>query len=73
MKIAVLGATGWVGSALVTEAKARDHEVIAIVRDPAKLTAKGVSSRAYDLHSNQFHLQIDCDCNVFYFFSGNTT
>ena len=52
MKIAVLGATGWVGSALVTEAKARDHEVIAIVRDPAKLTAKGVSTRAYDLHSN---------------------
>lgn len=52
MKIAVLGATGWVGSALVTEAKARGHDVIAIVRDPAKLTVKGVSTRAFDLHSS---------------------
>ncbi|QHJ13365.1 hypothetical protein FX988_03626 [Paraglaciecola mesophila] len=52
MKIAILGATGWVGNALVAEAKARGHDVIAIVRDPTKLTIKGVSTRAFDLHSS---------------------
>ena len=51
MRIAVLGATGWVGSTVVAEAKSRGHEVVAIVRDAAKLTAEGVTSRVYDLQS----------------------
>ena len=37
MKIALLGATGFVGSALLKEALARGHTVTAIVRDPDKL------------------------------------
>ena len=38
MKIALLGATGFVGTALLHEALTRGHHVTAIVRDPAKLT-----------------------------------
>ncbi|GAC35026.1 NAD(P)-dependent oxidoreductase [Paraglaciecola polaris] len=52
MKIAILGATGWIGSTITAEAKARGHEVIAIVRDPAKITAEGISSRKFDLNSS---------------------
>jgi putative NADH-flavin reductase len=37
MKVALLGATGFVGSALLNEALDRGHEVTAIVRHPAKL------------------------------------
>ena len=40
MKIALIGATGFVGSKLLTEALSRGHQVTAIVRDPAKLTEK---------------------------------
>ncbi|RZK28463.1 MAG: NAD-dependent epimerase/dehydratase family protein [Hymenobacter sp.] len=38
MKIALIGATGFVGSKLLREALTRGHRVTAIVRDPAKLT-----------------------------------
>lgn len=37
MKIALIGATGFVGSAILKEALDRGHEVTAIVRDPEKL------------------------------------
>lgn len=37
VKIALIGATGFVGSALLQEALGRGHEVTAIVRDPEKL------------------------------------
>lgn len=40
MKIALIGATGFVGSRLLTEALQRGHHVTAIVRDPAKLTTQ---------------------------------
>lgn len=44
MKIALIGATGFVGSALLKEAAARGHSVTAIVRNPGKVAeAKGVS------------------------------
>ena len=36
--IALLGATGFVGTALLTEALARGHRVTAVVRDPAALS-----------------------------------
>ncbi|MCB2377135.1 NAD(P)H-binding protein [Hymenobacter sp. BT635] len=39
MKIALIGATGFVGSKLLHEALTRGHHVTAIVRDPAKLAA----------------------------------
>lgn len=39
MKIALIGATGFVGSAILHEALQRGHEVTAIVRDPDKLKA----------------------------------
>lgn len=39
MKIALIGATGFVGSAILQEALNRGHEVTAIVRDPEKLPA----------------------------------
>ena len=40
MKIALIGATGFVGSRLLTEALSRGHQVTAIVRDPAKLAVQ---------------------------------
>ncbi len=40
MKIALLGATGFVGTAFLTEALSRGHRVTAIVLDPAKLTTQ---------------------------------
>ncbi|MBD2716610.1 NAD(P)-dependent oxidoreductase [Microvirga sp. STR05] len=38
MKIALIGATGFVGSRILAEALQRGHHVTALVRDPAKLT-----------------------------------
>ncbi|OGX84423.1 NAD(P)-dependent oxidoreductase [Hymenobacter coccineus] len=38
MKIALIGATGFVGASLLREALTRGHQVTAIVRTPAKLT-----------------------------------
>lgn len=39
--IAVFGANGTIGSAIVREALSRGHAVTAVVRDPAKLTERG--------------------------------
>jgi putative NADH-flavin reductase len=36
MKIALFGATGMIGSRVLAEARARGHEVTAVVRDPAR-------------------------------------
>jgi putative NADH-flavin reductase len=43
MKIALIGATGFVGSKLLTEALNRGHHVTAIVRDPSKLTEQSAN------------------------------
>ena len=40
MKVALIGATGFVGSAVLKELLQRGHEVAALVRDPAKLAAQ---------------------------------
>ncbi|RAJ94010.1 hypothetical protein LX87_03894 [Larkinella arboricola] len=40
MKIALIGASGYVGSSLLTEALNRGHEVTAIVRHPEKVTVE---------------------------------
>lgn len=39
MKVALIGATGFVGSHVLQELLQRDHQVIALVREPAKLAA----------------------------------
>lgn len=40
MKVALIGATGFVGAAVLQELVQRGHEVLALVRDPAKLPAQ---------------------------------
>lgn len=40
MKVALIGATGFVGAAALQELLQRGHEVVALVRDPAKLPAR---------------------------------
>lgn len=49
MRIAVLGATGWLGGTILQEARSRGHEVTAIARNPDKLAAlDGVSTVVAD-------------------------
>lgn len=40
MKVAIIGASGFIGSAILNEALNRGHEVTAIVRNPEKITVK---------------------------------
>lgn len=49
MKIAIIGATGWIGSTLLAEAQSRGHDVIAIARDSSKIAVTGVEKRSFDL------------------------
>ncbi|MBE7214283.1 NAD(P)-dependent oxidoreductase [Shewanella benthica] len=56
MKIAVIGASGWIGSHIVTEAKNRGHQVIALVREPAKITDTDIEVRRLDLLNKQADL-----------------
>jgi uncharacterized protein len=50
MKLALIGATGFVGSALLNEALARGHAVVALARDPTKLAARpGLEVRQADV------------------------
>jgi len=51
MKVALIGATGFVGSALLKEAVDRGHEVTAIVRHPEKLEKReGLTAKAGDVY-----------------------
>ncbi|MDB5961847.1 MAG: 3-beta hydroxysteroid dehydrogenase [Massilia sp.] len=43
MKIALIGASGFVGTAVLAELLRRDHQVTALVRDPAKAMPAGVA------------------------------
>ena len=53
MKIALLGATGFGGSALLKEALSRGHSVTAIVPDPAKLApAERLTAKAGDVYDS---------------------
>lgn len=50
MNIALIGATGFVGSALLEELLGRGHQVRALQRDPARLIARpGLTVRAVDV------------------------
>lgn len=51
MKVAVLGATGQVGSVIATQAIQRGFEVINIVRDAAKVTDSSAQVRIFDLQN----------------------
>ena len=51
MKVALLGATGFVGSALLKEALDRGHFVTAIVRHPEKFEKReGLTAKAGDVY-----------------------
>jgi len=51
MKVAILGATGFVGSALLKEALDRGHTVTAIVREPGKLEKhEGLTAKVGDVY-----------------------
>jgi len=49
MKIAIVGAAGWIGNEVLQEAKSRGHQVIALVRDPAKISDSQVDVRKFDI------------------------
>lgn len=55
MKIALIGATGFVGRAVLAELLQRGHQVTALLRDPAKLEARPglntVAADAYDANA----------------------
>ena len=52
MKIALIGASGRVGSRILAELSNRGHEVTAIARDPAKITSlPGVTAIAGDIEA----------------------
>ncbi|QRR00421.1 NAD(P)-dependent oxidoreductase [Dyadobacter sandarakinus] len=50
MKVAVIGATGFVGMHLVQELISRDHKVIAIARNPQKAGGPGVETKVADVN-----------------------
>ncbi|HEY8976125.1 MAG TPA: NAD(P)-dependent oxidoreductase [Burkholderiaceae bacterium] len=52
MKIALIGATGFVGTALVAELLQRGHQVTALARNPAKLAARpNLVAKALDAYA----------------------
>ncbi|PUA30162.1 MAG: 3-beta hydroxysteroid dehydrogenase [Cellvibrio sp. 79] len=54
MKIALIGATGFIGQHILAEAINRQHQVTALVRDTSKITAHPqVTSRALDSNNAQ--------------------
>lgn len=62
MKLAILGATGWIGSHILAEALSRGHEVTALVRDPGKLSDQPVLTEQFDLtNSHDYSKLQDAD------------
>ncbi|EJL6400184.1 NAD(P)-dependent oxidoreductase [Vibrio navarrensis] len=53
MKVAVLGASGWIGSQIVEEAVTRGHQVIALVRNPSAIKRQDVEVRQLDVLAEQ--------------------
>lgn len=57
MKVAVLGASGWIGSQIVEEAVTRGHQVIALVRNPSAIERQDVEVRQLDVLAEQVFAQ----------------
>ena len=53
MKVAVLGASGWIGSQIVEEAVTRGHQVIALVRNPSAIERQDVEILQLDVLAEQ--------------------
>jgi putative NADH-flavin reductase len=52
MKVALIGASGFIGQYLLTEMLARKHQITALVRNPGKLAAAtGLTSKALDVNN----------------------
>ena len=49
MKIAIIGATGWIGSKVMREALSRGHQVVAISRSASNIEKQGVTTVSLDL------------------------
>lgn len=60
MKIALIGATGYVGASLLEEALNRGHQVTALVRHPQKLAAPPGSPRFRLTCRTAVHWQSSC-------------
>ncbi|CAM4256739.1 NAD(P)-dependent oxidoreductase [Pseudoalteromonas ostreae] len=57
MNITILGATGWIGSHIMAQAKANGHNVTAVVRDADKIT-DGTAVKEFDLQSEHDILEV---------------
>lgn len=64
MKVAVTGATGFVGRALVHELAAAGHEPIAICRSPGRAADLGVEVRAADLRNPEQMQEAMAGCDA---------
>lgn len=65
MKVALIGGTGFVGSALLDELLRRGHEVVALARDPAKYTPRpGLSVVRADVQDAQQVRQAVAGCDA---------
>ena len=56
MKIAVLGASGWIGRHIAQEAQFRGHEVVAVVRDASRVETKDIEVSSFDLQDDAANL-----------------
>ncbi|RYZ95295.1 MAG: NAD-dependent epimerase/dehydratase family protein, partial [Moraxellaceae bacterium] len=54
MKVALVGATGFIGQHILVEALSREHQVTALVRNPQKISpAEGLVGKAVDLKNSK--------------------
>ncbi|NRB40684.1 MAG: NAD(P)H-binding protein [Pseudomonadales bacterium] len=56
MDIAIVGAAGWIGNAVLQEALIRGHKVTALVRDPRKITTADVNITQFDINDTTHSL-----------------
>ncbi|OZG74465.1 NAD-dependent dehydratase [Hahella sp. CCB-MM4] len=65
MKIAIFGATGWIGGTIAQEALNRGHEIVALVRDTSKLpTHDHLTGQAFDLTDNASLASLNLEADV---------